>query len=195
MIRRKQLVWYTVEGEEMALAREMGIRVAKRVAGGLDSQSNVYSGEERRCYWWINQLTGQTAQLAATKYITGDIGVYRIHQAKAGRQRTDHGIDIPPNIDVKSGLMKRRNTPPFTQELLVHPDEYKDGWIYLYCQVHELTKAKAEVCVVGWARSIDIEGKLSSKKSVPEGCLGLPAFKLRPIQGLREMWEVRHGRK
>lgn len=194
MIRRRELVWRRVQGKNMTLAREMGMRVIKNV--GWYGRSNVYKDpEERKRRAWVNQLTGQTAQLAATEYITGGLSVYREQQRIAGRDHTDHGIDIPPNIDVKSGLMKRKNTDPFSQELLVNAAEFHHDWIYVYCQVHELnTREFARVCIVGWCESRDIEGRLSKKRSVPEGCLGIPAHRLRPIRELRDKWEVDHGR-
>lgn len=186
MIKRRDVRWISLSSDEVELAVKFANLVLKAKNGG--GKSCVYKDpEERRRHALDNQITGQVAHLAASLYITGSVDQYVDQMIQAGREGTDHGIDIPPNIDVKSGRMnkKRPNTDPFSQDLLVNPSEFREDWIYLSAQVHEVHEDGAKVCLVGWCESRDIEGKLSKKRGVPPGCYGLPAYRLRPIDLLR----------
>lgn len=138
--------------------------------------------EDRQAELSEDNLVGQMAQYAGSKYITGGMKSYRQARQIADTYPTegDGGFDVPGlTVDFKGSRKKGRSI--WDLDLPVRPDERHEGWIYIRC-ICDLSDES--VFLVGWLRDCELPDEPKQRGPLA-GAHVVPNTELHPLPGWR----------
>lgn len=164
MIDSTQVVTLFIPEEELHLVRDYA---KKGISGG---SSAVRPPKERTENLDIDQLVGMVGAYAACKLLFGSDEKFRTsrYYANIYKFRSDGGSDIPgTNIDVKSSLWRYRNKPVLDHHLIVSPEEYNPGTVYVGVMV-TIEETYATAYLMGWHKGVSLKFCEKIEPGMPE---------------------------
>lgn len=170
----------SIGSDEMELARAY----AKAFELGGKSFRDSVSRMENLA---IDQLVGVVGEMAFCKYLTGDIGLWRLTKWARFQcfSQNDNGQDILGlNVDVKTSLVRSSSLPIGEYKLAVREEELRDQTVYISCLITGLGDDSATVNIMGWANREDLPD-LATSSGPWTGAHVLPVGRLHPLPELK----------
>ena len=181
MVKDSDIVTINISRYEMSFV----FRMAERSAVG--GHSSVRDPDDRKENLGVDQFTGQAAQYAGTKWLTGSSQPYMVQRwyANMHPRRGDGGSDIPgANIDFKGSRRKKRKIPLLSYRLLLRPNEIHRDWVYIFALVENPGPESCLVHLIGWATDAMLPERPEAKGPF-RGAHTIPARQLNPLPPIK----------